>query len=148
MHISMCLQSDFYPQVETVGVQKEWHYLFFKSCDCEVLADSNCHFLFFFLSFCGFPGLEVGDEINIGCGLWYRVLMLGAISSHHFRGKISADEPLLFLLESSEQKVLTEYVPIVKGLKTLLMLSLWLAWCISVTQRMIFKVWILTCILF
>lgn len=82
---------------------------------------------FFFLSFCGFPGLEVGDEINIGCGLWYRVLMLGAISSHHFRGKISADEPLLFLLESSEQKVLTEYVPIVKGLKTLLMLSLWLA---------------------
>jgi len=33
-----------------------------------------------------------------------RVLMLGAISSHHFRGKISADEPLLFLLESSEQK--------------------------------------------
>lgn len=54
--------------------------------------------------------MEVGDEMNIGCGLWYRVLMLGAISSHHFRGKISADEPLLFLLESTEQKVLIEYV--------------------------------------
>ena len=71
----------------------------------------------FFLSVRGFPDLEVRNELNIGCGLWYRVLMLGAISSHHFRGKISADEPLLFLLESSEQKVLIEYVPIVKGLK-------------------------------
>ena len=41
----------------------------------------------FFLSVRGFPDLEVRNELNIGCGLWYRVLMLGAISSHHFRGK-------------------------------------------------------------
>jgi predicted ATP-grasp superfamily ATP-dependent carboligase len=33
-----------------------------------------------------------------------RVLIMDAISSLHFRGKLSADEPLLFLLESTSSK--------------------------------------------
>ncbi|KAH9571116.1 hypothetical protein CY35_02G076000 [Sphagnum magellanicum] len=33
-----------------------------------------------------------------------RVLILGTIASQHFRGKLSADDPLLFVLETDEQK--------------------------------------------
>ena len=34
-----------------------------------------------------------------------RVLIMDAISSLHFRGKLSADEPLLFRMETSASKV-------------------------------------------
>ncbi len=34
-----------------------------------------------------------------------RVLILGTIASQHFRGKLSTDDPLLFVLETDEQKV-------------------------------------------
>ena len=54
------------------------------------------------------PHLPVGGEMNIGCDLHHRVLILGAISSRHVR----------VLMESSEQKVFIVDAPIHEDAKT------------------------------
>ena len=51
--------------------------------------------------------MEFGDDIDIGCGMWYRVLMLGV--------HISAEKPQLFPGESIAQKALTDHVPFAEG---------------------------------